>query len=441
MPATTSTHARTRRRGLGALVATVVALAAGLGAGALAAWPGSPGTHDGPAVEAATAPSPATEASSPVVTPSPTEPAEPEPVRFTLVAAGDVLTHGPVNRSAASGDSYDFSPLLEGFAPYVEGADLALCHLEVPIAPEGVALSGYPLFAGAPELVRDLAGMGWDGCSTASNHTVDQRFAGLTATLDALDAEGLQHAGSARTEEEAARVAMYEVSDGDQQVTVAQISFTYGLNGLPMPEGRPWAVNVFDADAADARPIIDAAQEARDAGADIVLASVHCCVEYRTAPTDAQRAIATQIAESGLVDLYIGHHAHVPQPIELLPGGPSGDGMWTAFGLGNFLSNQDDHCCVAETSSGVLLSATFELFPGEAPAVDVGWTGVTVDRVSGHRLHALADIADGVGALTADEVAARHARVADAVGGDAPEVTEPVAALAEAVTAVPRVES
>ncbi len=327
---------------------------------------------------------------------------------------------------------------MEGIADWTEGADLALCHMETPVSPTGVA-SGYPVFAAPVELVPSLAAVGFDGCSTASNHSVDKGFAGIEATHDAFEEAGLGFAGTAVSQDEAAVTQFYEVTEAGRTITVANVSYTYGLNGLPKPEGKPWSVNTFDADAADAGPIVEAAATAREQGADVVLASVHCCVEYTTEPTAAQRSIAQQVADSGEVDLYIGHHAHVPEPLELLEGGPDGSGMWTAFGLGNFLSNQGTQCCVADTNSGVLLAATIAVDPDGGVAVDAGWTGITVDRLDGHRMHVLGDILDdGAGTLTAAEAKARHARVGAAVGDAARELDAPPEALADSVTALPR---
>lgn len=377
---------------------------------------------------------------SPTPTPSPTAAAEEPPptVTFTFVAGGDVLTHAPVNQSASASGVLDYSPLMENMRPYVEGADLAICHLEVPVAPPGTAPSGYPMFGAPAEIVRDLKEMGWDGCTTASNHSVDRKFAGIVATIDELDAHGMGFAGTARSEEEAAAVQFYHVREGKRVIRVANISWAYGLNGLPIPAEAPWSVNIFDADAEDASPIIAAAQQARDQGADVVIASVHCCVEYRTAPTPAQRSIVEQIAASGLVDLYVGHHAHVPQPIELVAGGPNGDGMWAAFGLGNFLSNQDTQCCVAETNSGALLTATISADPDGRVTVAPEWTAFTVDRLGKHTMYLLRDIPDGAGRLSAGEVAARLNRVASAVGSAAPERTTPPTKLADAAYVDPR---
>ena len=419
-------------------VGWLVAAIAGVGVALALAWafaaPGDSTTIAEPS--APLSPSPSAEAPSPTPSPTP-EPTIPT-VEFTLVAAGDVLTHVPVNQSATSGGVLDYSPLMAGIDPYVAGADLAICHLEVPVAPEGQSPSGYPMFAAPAELVRDIAEAGWDGCSQASNHSVDRKFAGVVTTLDYFDAYRLGFAGTARTAEEAAKVQLYSVREGSRVIKVANISFTYGLNGLPMPSEAPWAVNVFNANAADAAPIIAAAQEARAQGADVVVASVHCCVEYQTAPTAAQRSLVEQIAASGAVDLYVGHHAHVPQPIELLPGGPQGEGMWAAFGLGNYISNQDTQCCAAQTNSGVLLTATFSVDPQGNVDVGVEWTAVTVDRLNRHTMYVLRDVPEGAGRLSAAEVQARLSRVADAVGPQAPERVTPPPSLADAAYVDPR---
>ena len=438
MPAPPPAAATPRRQGFRVAVTSVIALSLAFAVGAAAAaW--MPGLSD------AGADTPPTVTAVPPPEPPPARAAVQEPVirpvDFTVVAAGDVLPHGPVVSSASTAAGYDFGPLIVGVQPYVQGADLALCHMEVPVVPAGVAPSGYPLFGAPPELVRDLASSGWDGCSTASNHSVDRKFAGVESTLDTMDAYGLGHAGTARTADEAATVQMYEISEGERTIKVAHISHVYGLNGLPMPSGKPWTVNVFNADAADASPIIAAAQTARDQGADVVIASVHCCVEYRTEPTAAQRSLAEKIAASGLVDLYIGHHAHVPQPIEKLTGGTTGDGMWTAFGLGNFLSNQHPDCCTVNSTSGVLLTASFDVGVDGEVSVSVEWTAITVDRLDSHTMHVLQDVPEGVGQLSAAEVAARYQRVAEAVGGQARERTEPPTPLSDGVATVSRVDA
>ncbi|MGC4175810.1 CapA family protein [Demequina sp.] len=429
-------HASSARGIAGAVLGLVVAAALGVGGAVALAGSQPDAVASGPTTspQASGSEGP-TEAATPSASPSPTPSVTPDPtVTFSLVAGGDILTHEPVLRSARSGDGYDFS---EQFAPtsnILSGADIALCHLEVPVVPKGKKPSGYPMFGAPKSLVGDLADAGWDGCSTASNHSVDRGFAGIEATLDAMQAAGVGHAGTARSKDESTQVQYYDVFEGDREVRVAHISYTYGLNGLPKPEGKPWAVNVFDSADADASSIIDAAQDARDDGADVVVASVHCCVEYTTQPNSTQKSIAKQIADSGLVDLYIGHHAHVPQPIKKLKGGPGGDGMWVAYGLGNFISNQDASTVGhPETANGLLLRATFTVTPEDDVSVDVGWTAVTVDRTHGHVVYPISEDSGSVGELSASQVKSRWKLVAKAAGDAAPEIPDAGEPLADRV--------
>ncbi|MCU1432044.1 MAG: Capsule synthesis protein CapA [Actinotalea sp.] len=416
-----------------AVVAVVLVIAAALTlatlvlTGTLPLTPAQESLGDGPAQtdepdgeDATTEPSP-----SPTPTPTPTPP--PDAV-FTLVAAGDVLLHEPVIGSARTpAGGYDFAPLLEPIRPWVSGADLALCHLETPVAPPGTGFSGFPLFGGPAEIAAGLAANGWDGCSTASNHSVDRGQAGVRVTLDALDAAGLGHVGTARTAEEAVQPQLYQLVREGRTITVAHLSATYGTNGMPIPADAPWAVTVLDTAA-----LVAQATAARAAGADVVVASVHCCVEYVTTPTDVQLTVAAELAASGVVDLLIGHHAHVPQPLALLPGGPGGAGMWVAYGLGNLISNQDDDCCTAVTDSGLLMTATFRA-PADGPVrvTGVEWTSITVDRFGGHTVQpmsAAVQAGQGAGTLAPADLVTRQARVLEAIGAGAPErVTPPVA--------------
>lgn len=366
-----------------------------------------------------------------------TTPTAPAPVELTLVAAGDVLLHTPVIRSARTADAgYDFTPLLAPLRPWVAGADLALCHLEVPVAPDGTAPSGYPLFAAPAEIARDLRANGWDGCSTASNHSLDRGLPGLLRTLDALDQAGLGHVGTARSAEQARQPQVYELDRAGRTVRVAHLAATYGTNGVPVPGSAPWSVQLLDTGR-----IVQEAAQARAAGADLVVVSVHCCVEYVSEPTPEQDEIAASLAGSGVVDLVIGHHAHVPQPLELLPGGPRGEGMWVAHGLGNMISNQDAECCTARTDSGLLLTATATVPPdGPVRITGAAWTAITVERDGGHTVHPLpASRTDRpAGVLGPAELAARYARVSDVVGGSAPERDRPATPSGPPPRVVPR---
>ncbi len=251
------------------------------------------------------------------------------PDSFTLVATGDVLIHQDraLTSGARQGDgTYDFSGVLAAVAPMIGAADLAICHLETPVAPPGGPYRGYPSFAVQPEIADALAGAGYDLCSTASNHSLDDGTDGLVRTLDALDAAGIAATGTYRTESDSTEPRIVDV-DG---IRVGHVAATFGHNGVPRPADREWSVDV--ADVPDVSGMLAAAARARDAGAEVVVASLHCCLEYDSDPTPAQESAVRRLLASPDVDLVLGHHAHVVQPIEAIAG------EWAAYGLGNHIA-------------------------------------------------------------------------------------------------------
>ncbi|MCF6735080.1 CapA family protein [Blastococcus sp. KM273129] len=253
----------------------------------------------------------------------------PAPDRFTVVATGDVLVHQ--GRALTSGalrpdGSYDFSGVFAPVSGIIGGADLAICHLETPVAPEGGPYRGYPSFSVQPEIVDALAGAGYGLCSTASNHSLDAGFDGLTRTVDALEGAGIAVTGTYRSEAEGAQPTVVEVGG----VRVGHVAATFSLNGVPVPAGREWSVDVTA--VPDVAGMLAGAARARAAGAEVVIASLHCCREYEHESTQAQEEAARALLASPDVDLVLGHNAHVVQPVERI------DGEWVAYGLGNHVA-------------------------------------------------------------------------------------------------------
>ncbi|MFC8655067.1 CapA family protein [Streptomyces parvus] len=254
------------------------------------------------------------------------------PRPFTLLAAGDVLPHSSVIDQAAvdaGGAGYDFAPMLAGVAPVVSGADLAFCHMETVYGKEGGPYTGYPNFKSPPEIATALSATGFDSCSTASNHTLDDGAEGVRRTLDALDGAGVRHAGSARTAAEAARPTILSAGPGKGAAKIAHLAYTYGTNDIPLPADRPWTVNVTDE-----RKIIEEARAARRAGADVVVLSAHWGTEWQDEPDAGQRDLAERLTASTDrgrpdIDLIIGTHAHVPQAYEKV------NGTWVVYGMGD----------------------------------------------------------------------------------------------------------
>jgi hypothetical protein len=260
------------------------------------------------------------------------EPAPDPPRQLSVVMSGDVLVHNGVWESAedfaaAEGNNgMDFAPMFASMKPVYESADLAICHLETPLAdPDGPFLN-YPIFSTPPQVVNGLKKAGIDACTTASNHSLDTGSEGLKRTLDTLDAKGVPHAGTARTRKESNTPLILDVAG----VKVALLSYTYGTNGIPIPSGQPWSVPLIDAD-----DIKYDARRARRDGAEVVIVALHHGTEYTTEPDSLQREVVDEITKSKAIDLVYGHHAHVPQPIDVV------HGTWVAYGLGNFIAQQE----------------------------------------------------------------------------------------------------
>jgi poly-gamma-glutamate capsule biosynthesis protein CapA/YwtB (metallophosphatase superfamily) len=274
-------------------------------------------------------PSPPATSSRPTSSGQPTQPlpARPERTRVTVVMNGDLLWHNTLWFGAREDarrrgvGSYDFAPMLAGMKPVIASADLAICHEEVPLAKPAGPYRNFPLFAVPPQVVRAIAATGYDVCTTASNHAVDQGFAGLKRTLDEFDRAKIAHVGTARSKIEAERPMIFTTKQG---VKIAIVAATFSLNGLPMPEGKPWAVQRLSA-----KSLLRQAHRARTAGADIVLAAVHLGTEYSTSENAQQVKLAWALTASPDVDLVYMHHAHVVQPWSTV------NKKWVLYGVGN----------------------------------------------------------------------------------------------------------
>jgi poly-gamma-glutamate synthesis protein (capsule biosynthesis protein) len=291
----------------------------------------------------------------PAATPSAgTTPAAAKPREVTVALGGDLLWHDTVWESAeedarSTGEGVggmDFGPMFRALRPVVQGADLAVCHEEVPFAPAGGPYESYPLFAAPPQIARFIGDFGWDACTTASNHSVDQGFAGLARTATLLQRQGVPQVGTFRTAAERREPVLVDANG----VTVGLVQGTYGLNGLPLPAEQPWSVSMWDADN-----LLGQARAARRAGADVVLVGVHWGTEYVHAPTAEQVALADRLTRSPFVDLVYGEHAHVVQPITRV------NGTWVAYGLGNMVAQNE--LGRPETYQGISATFTFSEQP------------------------------------------------------------------------------
>lgn len=268
------------------------------------------------------------------------------PGTITVLGAGDILVHPPTWAQARADSGtltgYDFNKILSRVQPAVASADLALCHMEAPMGPG--APRDFPRFNAPISLAAAVRNVGFDGCSTASNHSLDQGPAGLAANLKALDDHGLKHTGTARTVKEALTPTIYDVKG----VRVGHLSYAYGLNaGTATPPGKKWMANLLG----DGRKVVAAAAKLKAAGADVVILSAHWGIERDHNINAQQRTLAKLFLQSPSIDGIIGHHAHVVQPAEKI------NGKWVFYGVGNLLARHDFP--IPDNKEGVLPRFTF----------------------------------------------------------------------------------
>lgn len=244
-----------------------------------------------------------------------------------IVATGDVMLHGGVLAAARNHGGWDV--VFGEIAPGIGAADLAFVNLEFPIAPLRGRATGPLVFNGDPVILDSLATVGFDVASFANNHVYDQGRDGLVESLEHLDRSGLVYVGAGRSCPEARRARILDVTG----ISVALIGSTQAYNQDLNPTGDEACVATFDIDH-----VLAEVARVRALGAELVVLSVHWGAEYSTLPRVDQHDTAHQLIEGG-VDVILGHHPHVLQPIETLVASDGRRGV-VAYSLGNLVSNQ-----------------------------------------------------------------------------------------------------
>ena len=275
--------------------------------------------------------------------PSPTHRrSEDHVIQLVVEASGDLLIHAAVfdrARVLGGGRHYDFAPMFTQIKPYIQGADLALCHVETPMTPAPPA--GYPTFNTPPELATAIAQTGWRACPTAGTHSLDQGQTGVDDTIRALDQAGVAHTGTFSSAAAQATPLIMTVKG----VRVAFLAYTELTNGIPSP--HPWSV-----DRASAARILSDAHRARADGAQVVIVNLHWGEENVAQPSSFQLALAGTLTRSPDIAAVIGQHVHIVQPIRII------NGKLVVFGEGNLISNQTSACCPAASQDGMIVLLT-----------------------------------------------------------------------------------
>lgn len=253
----------------------------------------------------------------------------------TIVSFGDTLCHKPLYNAAYDTGIYDFSYMFKYVEKYFENSTITIGNCESPMAGAERGYSGYPCFNAPEHLAIDLKELGVDIMTTANNHTLDKGFSGLSSTLDFLDDAEIAHSGTARTNEEQNTILFKDLNG----IKTAFLAYTYGTNGIPVPEGKEFCVNLIDEDL-----ILKQINQAKDEGAELIVVSMHWGVEYQTTENAEQDRLAELLIKNG-VQVILGSHPHVLQPMKIVQvetdEGEEKEGL-VIFSQGNFFSNQRD---------------------------------------------------------------------------------------------------
>lgn len=262
-----------------------------------------------------------------------------------LLFVGDAMQHQAQldqAKSVAESKGYDYSDCFTLIAPTVTEADYAVVNLEVPLGGAGT-YSGYPCFSAPDVYAKALQDAGFDLALTANNHCLDRRDRGVRRTLTALDSLGFDHIGTYHDSEQ--RDSHVPFIRNIKGFKIGFLNYTYGTNGIEPVDGAEVAL-------IDKNAIAKEIKKTRDAGAEIIVAAMHWGVEYVLLENESQREMADFLVNNG-VDLIIGSHPHVIQPMKVVTDEKTGKRSLIVYSLGNFISNMK----TGDTRGGALVRA------------------------------------------------------------------------------------
>jgi len=293
---------------------------------------------------------------SPIVEVTPEEAAEAAPEtgtvaqtgRATILVAGDIMPHLPVVRSGKTNDGYSFTYIFDHVEADISGADYAVANLETTLSGTagGREYKGYPDFNTPDAMATSTYAAGFDMLLTGNNRCYDYGTSGMLRTLETIRAAGLDSLGTKLAVEEAG----YVVKDLNG-VKVGMINYTFAdieadrntpiIDEVQTDSKAAGLINVFDYGNLDMfyAEMENNISTMKAAGAESIVLYIHWGDEFNTAPNNSQKAMAQRLCDLG-VDVIVGSHPHVVQPIELLTSSDGSRQTLCAYSLGNFLSNQ-----------------------------------------------------------------------------------------------------
>lgn len=268
---------------------------------------------------------------------------------ISFVVFGDLLAHEPIYRYGLNNDEgFDF--LFENVEDIIADSDIAVINQETPLTDRPSMYGDYPRFGTPVQVGQAIVDAGFDVVTCATNHALDRGAEGVSFTKKFFDENKIKCLGIQTGEEEADRTYDMIVRNG---VSFALLNYTYGTNGIPMPDENPNMVHLLD-DEDKIRKDIERAGE----DADLVIVFVHWGTEYSQEPDEFQQKWA-QVFLDSKADIVIGTHPHVMQPFEVLTD-DSGHSMLIYYSLGNYISAQPEKSCVKGGMAEFTISLTPE---------------------------------------------------------------------------------
>ena len=251
--------------------------------------------------------------------------------KVNIVAVGDNLIHNTLISAGEREDgSLDYTSFYEHIKSDISAADIAVINQETILGGSEFEYTGYPTFNSPWEIGDAAIDAGFDIFTCATNHSLDKGFSGIEQEC-AYFAQHPEvvHIGTNISEEDYNSVVYYEKNG----IRFALLNYTYGTNGIPIPESSPWCVNMMDEEKITAD--VTAARQ----NADVVMVFPHWGTENSTSVSDYQREYVKLFSDLG-VDIVIGTHPHVLQSVEWVTNETTGKKMLVYYSLGNFISHQ-----------------------------------------------------------------------------------------------------
>lgn len=282
-----------------------------------------------------------------------------EPETLSILMVGDILLHDPVEAAAHQEDgSYNYEAIFANMTEDIQAADLAIVNQEVILGGESLGVSGYPAF-NAPFTVGDaLVKAGFDVVCHGTNHALDKGRKGILNCLNFWQETypDIRVLGIHDSQEEQDNIYIYE----KDSFKVAILNYTYGTNGIPLPEDMPYAVDLLDEDK-----VIKDIQKGEEL-ADFTIVCPHWGTEYQLIQSQNQEKWAKLFAEHG-ADLVLGTHPHVIQPVEWV------DETLVYYSIGNFVNwTGESGTGIANRMVGGMAQITLELQDGAVKIAEYG---------------------------------------------------------------------